>query len=98
MGMSMQDAQDVLRELEREHREDEIRQRLLGPIGQRPQEPGPRKPLRRLVTDCILKKAEEINEHAQYNATIDRYVIDSELMGELSDLLDDYFTILEEGW
>lgn len=64
MSMSYDDCQDISRERDREEREDEIRQRLLGPIGLRPQEGGPRMPLRELAKKCVIDKARELRDAA----------------------------------
>ncbi len=64
MSMSYDDCQDVLKERDREEREDEIRQRLLGPIGQRPQHQ-PRTPLRELAVKCVTAKAQELLDNVE---------------------------------
>ena len=65
MSTSYDDCQDIAKERDREDREYEIRQRALGPIGQRPSEPGHRKPLRQLVRDRVIATAQELLDNAE---------------------------------
>lgn len=107
MSMSYDDCQDILVE----EKQEEVRQRLLGPIGQRPQEGGPRLPLRELARNCILTKVAELldnaelvegysqdGEHGETYHNESGWFIDYEWMGELEELLDDLKTIEKEGW
>jgi len=65
MSTSYDDCQDIAKERDREDREYEIRQRALGPIGQRPSEPGHRKPLRQLVRDRVIATVAELRDNAE---------------------------------
>ena len=96
MSTSYDDCQDIEREPGRAEREDEIRQRLPGPIGQRPQIQA-RTPLHELAKKCVCAKAQELLDNAE-GADGDYWVVSNELMSELEDLLDDLKTIEQEGW
>lgn len=116
MSTSYDDCQDIAKEGDRAEREDGIRQRLLGPIGQRLNNT-PRTPLHELAKKCVCAKAQEILDNAEsadgycttHYAVGDPdgrghyeespcWVISTELMSELEDLLDDLRTIEQEGW
>jgi hypothetical protein len=107
MSMSYDDCQDVLEE----EKKEEVRQRLLGPIGQRPMEGGPRQPLLTLARKCVAEKARELldnaelvegyskdGEHGETYHAESGWWIDYDFMGELEELVDDLKTIEEEGW
>lgn len=116
MSTSYDDCQDIAKERERVEAQDEIRQRLLGPIGQRVNDQ-PYTPLRELAKKCIVAKAQELldstesaigyttrhyavgdpdgRDHYEEGAC---YVLTTELITELDDLLDDLKTIEQEGW
>ena len=64
MSMSYDDCQDIAKEREREEAQDEIRQRLLGPIGQRVNGQ-PYTPLRELATKCVTAKAQELLDNVE---------------------------------
>lgn len=64
MSTSYDDCQDIGREPDRAEREDEIRQRLLGPIGQRLNDQ-PHTPLRELAQKCVIAKAQELLDSAE---------------------------------
>ena len=64
MSTSYDDCQDIAKERDRPEREDEIRQRLLGPIGQRPQVQA-RTPLLELAKKCVCAKAQELLDNAE---------------------------------
>ena len=64
MSTSYDDCQDIAKERDRDEHEDEIRQRLLGPIGLRPmQQQGI--PLRERCLKCIASKAQELLDNAE---------------------------------
>lgn len=110
MSTSYDDCQDVLKERERFEKEDPIRQRLLGPIGQRLNDQ-PYTPTRTLALNCIAAKMRELLDNVElvegYSEDTDTgqvyhdecgWFIDREFMGELEELLDDLNTIEKEGW
>jgi arginine utilization protein RocB len=99
MSTSYDDCQDIEKERTRDEREGEIRQRLLGPIGQRPQVQA-RTPLLELARKCVCAKAQEIQDNAEFadDTSKDYWLVSYELMSELEDLLDDLKTIEQEGW
>lgn len=107
MSMSYNDCQDILEE----EKKSEMRERLRGPIGQRPQEGGPRQSLGELARQCIITKARELldnaelvegyskdGEHGETYHAESGWWIDYDFMGELEELLDDLNTIEKEGW
>lgn len=99
MSTSIDDCQDIAKERTRDDREDEIRQRLLGPIGLRPmQQQGI--PLRERCLKCIATKAQEIQDDAEFadDTSKDYWLVSYEHMSELEELLDDLNTIEKEGW
>jgi hypothetical protein len=114
MSMSYDDCQDIEKERERADAEDEVRQRLLGPISERPQQQA-RTSLHQLAQKCVAAKAQELLDNAElcegyaqersdHLVTEEVYIDESgwyvtrELMTELEDLLDDLKTIEKEGW
>lgn len=98
MSMSYDDCQDIEKEREREDRQYEIRQRALGPIGQRPTEPGHRKPLRQLVRDRLVETALEVIGGAEWDSDQRMWLIENQEIEEFQVLADDMKTIDEEGW
>lgn len=98
MSMSYDDCQDIAKERELEEAQDEIRQRLLGPIGFRPNPPGPRQPLRTMALEAIAKAAERLVENDHFNDATQEWVVNDDDLDELAQLLDDLGTIEEEGW
>ncbi len=99
MSTSYDDCQDIAKERDRDEREGEIRQRLLGPIGLRPQVQA-RTSLHQLVLHCIAAKAQEIQDNAEFadDTSKDYWLVSYEHMSELEGLLDDLKTIEQEGW
>jgi hypothetical protein len=99
MSTNYDDCQDIAKEREREEREDEIRQRLLGPIGQRPPHQA-HTSLHQMVLKCIATKAQEIQDDAEFadDTSKDYWLVSYEHMSELEELLDDLKTIEQEGW
>ena len=101
------EAQDVLEAMDK----SELRQKLLGPIGQRPMEGGPHQRLDILAMKCIVEKARELldnvelvegySQDGEYGESYHNeqgWFIDYDFMGELEDLIDDLNTIEKEGW
>lgn len=91
-------------ELENERR-DEVRQRLLGPIGMRPNPPPPRRKLGELARDCVIEKAREIVrdvedficDHCDHRDE-NMVMLSRDFWQELHDIVDDLDTIEKEGW
>ncbi len=97
MSTSRDDCQDIERERTRDEREDEIRQRLLGPIGLRPQYTA-RSSLHQLVLECIARAATTLVENDHFNTTTREWVVDSDDLDHLAELLADLGDIEKEGW
>lgn len=97
MSTSYDDCQDIAKERERDEREDEIRQRLLGPIGQRPQQTA-RTSLHQLALECVARAATTLVENDHFNPTTREWVVDSDDLDHLAELLADLGDIEKEGW
>ena len=109
MSVGPHDVPGILRDMteaeQEEERRDEVRQRLLGPIGQRPAEGSPRIRLGELATKCVVEKAREVVdniedhecEHCGHKEQA-MVMMSWDLWKELSDIVDDLNTIEEEGW
>jgi hypothetical protein len=97
MSMSYDDCQDIAKEREREEAQDEIRQRLLGPIGQRKNDQ-PYTPLRQLCIECIARAAEALCETGHYNSTTREWVVGTDELDHLASLVADLGDIEKEGW
>lgn len=93
MSMSHDDCQDILVE----EKQEALRQRLLGPIGQRLNDQ-PRRPLRELAVEAIAKASERLVETGHYNGTIHQWVVDADALDELAELVGDLGDIEKEGW
>jgi len=97
MSTSYDDCQDIARERTRDEREDEMRERLLGPIGERPQHQ-PRSSLRQLALECIARAACTMVENDHFNTTTREWVVDDDDLDNLASLLADLGDIEKEGW